>query len=446
MAIGTTFTLGFNGAAVQRGLASIGGRLQKLAGGALKNITAGFVAMGAAIGAAAVAGLGLLAKTASESASDMENLNAQFALFTGGAENAKKMLDELRVIATKSPLEMTDIAAGAKNLLVYGVAAEKVTKITNQLSEVSAGNGEVMGRLTYAFGQITSIGRLMGTELRQLTEAGFNPLEFISKKTGESMIQLKKRMEDGGVSLQEVEEALTAATSAGGRFYGLNEKMSQTFSGRVSMMKDQWVQLTAAMGDGMNRGLKIAIDAVTNGLPKFKEQFMAIGNVIGDAIGEAVAGDMGKLTAIGDLIGSTIAAAATAAFQAGSTGLVAGAENLARGGIRKGIAVVAGEQTAESVLPNMQGASFKELLDAALINRGIQEKAAAIMGNGPQTYIPSASSPAAVEEFNQRRVEMIDERMSRQSPPWIQEILKQNELQRQMLDELKKANKEGSKL
>jgi tape measure domain-containing protein len=311
---------------------------------------------------------------------------------------------------------------------------------------VSAGNGEVMGRLTYAFGQITSIGRLMGTELRQLTEAGFNPLEFISKKTGESMIQLKKRMEDGGVSLQEVEEALTAATSAGGRFYGLNEKMSQTFSGRVSMMKDQWVQLTAAMGDGMNRGLKIAIDAVTNGLPKFKEQFMAIGNVIGDAIGEAVAGDMGKLTAIGDLIGSTIAAAATAAFQAGSTGLVAGAENLARGGIRKGIAVVAGEQTAESVLPNMQGASFKELLDAALINRGIQEKAAAIMGNGPQTYIPSASSPAAVEEFNQRRVEMIDERMSRQSPPWIQEILKQNELQRQMLDELKKANKEGSKL
>jgi len=446
MAIGTTFTLGFDGKAVQRGLASIGGRLTSLAGGALKNIIAGFVAMGAAIGAAAVAGLAMLGKTASESASDMENLNAQFALFTGGAENAKKMLDELRVIATKSPLEMTDIAAGAKNLLVYGVAADKVTKITNQLSEVSAGNGEVMGRLTYAFGQITSIGRLMGTELRQLTEAGFNPLEFISKKTGESMMQLKKRMEDGGVTLGEVEEALNAATSAGGRFYGLNEKMSQTFSGRVSMMKDQWVQLTAALGDGMNRGLKVAIDAVTNALPKMKENFTAIGNAIGDAIGEAVAGNMDKLAAIGELIGSTIMAGIMASIYAGSAKIVEGIAKVSEflNPFRPvldqaGINFRQGSQHAGAL-------GFKDYLDAELANLGIREKAAAIMGTGPQPYLPSAASPGAVAEFNQRRGEMLDESMSRQSPPWIQEILKQNELQRQMLDELKKANKEGSKL
>jgi len=388
----------------------------------------------------------MLAKTASESASDMENLTAQFKIFTGSTENAKKMLDELRVIATKSPLEMTDIAAGAKNLLTYGVAAGKVSKITEQLSEVSAGNGEVMGRLTYAFGQISSLGHLAGTELRQLTEAGFNPLEFIMRKTGETMEQVRGRMEKHGVSVKEVEDALTAATSAGGRFYKLNDEMSQTFSGRVSMMKDQWVQLTAALGEGMNRGLKVAIDATTNALPKMKENFTKIGNAIGDAIGEAVAGNMDKLAAIGELIGSTIMAGLMASIYAGSAKIVEGIAKVSEflnpfqhAAAAAGINLKQGSQHAGAL-------GFKDYLDAELANRGIKEKAQAVMG-GPQPYIPiRAQSQPGDEQWKNNWSSMIRTPESTPNSPVPQQLMKQSDIQKQMLLELKKANQSGSKL
>jgi tape measure domain-containing protein len=271
-------------------------------------------------------------------------------------------------------------------LLTYGVEAEKVSKIVEQLSEVSAGSGERFQRISYAFGQISSMGRLMGTELRQLTEAGFNPLEMISKKTGESMEKLKGRMEDGKISVLEVRDALTAATSEGGRFFGMNEKMSQTFSGRVSMMKDQWNIFTGAFGDGMNRGLKDVADAITNGLPTIMERFRKMGDLLGNAISDAVMGNYDKFVAAGKLIGDVMGAAATAAFQAASSGIIESTENALRGGIRAGASAV-GVENPEKYLPNMGGNSFQDLFEAHLILRDISSQIKSV-ASGVQGLVP----------------------------------------------------------
>lgn len=419
MAIGTVFTLGFNGQAVKRGLdmlkadvkifgkssgsisgafKNIGSNLTKYVSGGLANLASKIATLFTiAIPAAIGAGVYSLGKSASDSASELENLIAQYEIFTGSAEKAKEMVAEMRKIAVESPLELKDISEAARLLLAMGVSQEKVAKTTEMLSEISAGNGEVMGRLAYAFGQISSLGRLTGTELRQLTETGFNPLEFIMKRTGETMEQVRKRMEDGKVSVNEVEMAMDAATSAGGRFYGLNEKMSQTFSGRVSMMKDQWNQLTASLGDGLNSGLKVAVDAITKKLPEFTAAFSKVGKSIGDAIADAVAGDMDKLTAIGDLIGSTIAAVATAAFQKASAEIFSrGLQGSLRGflgnltyGVPSGMV-----DKVQGMIPRANTPSFSDLIDSQMINNGIQGKLDAVMGNRTGgAYQPTKASP-----------------------------------------------------
>jgi tape measure domain-containing protein len=321
MAIGTTLRIEFDSKPVQRGLASLGNSLKSFAAagvaGAVAGIAASITNMGVQLAGRAVNGMYEFTKASSAAAATIENMRAQFELFTGSAEKTEGLIKELRDIAVKSPLELKDISEGARMLLTYGVEAEKVAEIINQLSEVSAGSGERFQRISYAFGQISSIGRLMGSELRQLTEAGFNPLEFISKKTGETMIQLKKRMEDGGISVGEVKEALKAATSEGGRFYGLNEKMAQTFAGRVSMMKDSWFSFTAAFGEGMNKGLKTAVNAITNSLPLFQERFRVIGETLGNSISDAVNGNFDKFVAIGALIGTILAEATKKSFKVG---------------------------------------------------------------------------------------------------------------------------------
>jgi hypothetical protein len=88
----------------------------------------------------------------------------------------------------------------------------------------------------------------MGQDLNQMINAGFSPLQEISKRTGESMAMLKKRMEDGNISVAEVKQAFVDATSAGGRFAGMNDRMSQTTAGQYAKLKSEVEMLAIAMG------------------------------------------------------------------------------------------------------------------------------------------------------------------------------------------------------
>ena len=319
MGLATTVTLKFNGTAVAKGLASIKKGFANLAQtglSAFKSMLSPLAKIAALLGPTAiVAGVVKLGKDSSEAAANFENMKAQFELFTGSVAKSQKLIEDLRGIAIKSPLELSDISDGARMLLTYGVAAEEVTPIVDRLSEVSAGSAERFQRISYAFGQISSMGRLMGTELRQRTEAGFNPLEMISKRTGQSLLVLKKRMEDGGISIDEVKLALKDATAEGGRFYGLNEKMSQTFSGRVSMMRDQWGRLLVDLGEGLNDGMKVAVDSLTKNMPALSEKFKMLGGIIGPAIAEAVVGDFDRFVKIGNLIGEAMKIGLSTAWQ-----------------------------------------------------------------------------------------------------------------------------------
>lgn len=99
-----------------------------------------------------------------------------------------------------------------------------------QLGDISLGNSDRFQRLSLAFAQVSAAGKLTGQDLLQMVNAGFNPLQEISKKTGQSISDLKDQMADGAISTKMVEEAMKSATEEGGRFAGGMEKASKTFS------------------------------------------------------------------------------------------------------------------------------------------------------------------------------------------------------------------------
>lgn len=71
-----------------------------------------------------------------------------------------------------------------------------------------------------------------------MINAGFNPLQIISEKTGKSIATLKDEMSKGAVSAEMVQQAFIDATSAGGKFYNMSENASKTINGQLSMMQD----------------------------------------------------------------------------------------------------------------------------------------------------------------------------------------------------------------
>ena len=102
----------------------------------------------------------------------------------------------------------------------------------------------------------------MGQDLLQMVNAGFNPLQIISQKTGKSMGELRKEMEEGRISFQMVAQAMRDAASEGGRYFGLMEQQSQSLNGRLSTLGDTWEQVAKSIGDAFAPAAKTAVNAL----------------------------------------------------------------------------------------------------------------------------------------------------------------------------------------
>jgi tape measure domain-containing protein len=184
-------------------------------------------------------------------AADMEQTRAQFKAMIGDSVKANQVLSQLQGFALVTPLGMQELSEAARQLLSFGVAVDDIVPTIKRLGEISGGDAERMGRLAYAFGQVTAAGRLMGTEVRQFIEAGFNPLQEISRTTGESMDSLRRRLEAGEISVAEVAAAMTTATSAGGRFFGLLAEMAGTTIGQFNELKESFALAVRPLGDAL---------------------------------------------------------------------------------------------------------------------------------------------------------------------------------------------------
>lgn len=179
------------------------------------------------------------------------------------------MFNSLDEFANRTPFQNQHVHEGAKTLLNFGVAGNEILPMMQRLGDVSGGNAERMKSLSLAFGQMHSAGRLMGQDLLQMINAGFNPLQEISKQTGESMASLKQKMSDGRISVEDVTLAFASATSEGGRFHNMMEKQSQTLSGRWSTLVGKTKLALAQLGETLaplfKALTKVAIALVDNG-------------------------------------------------------------------------------------------------------------------------------------------------------------------------------------
>lgn len=170
----------------------------------------------------------------------MENYTAGLTTLLGSAEKAEKMIADLKDYAAKTPFEMSDLANATQTLLAFGVEQKNVMGIMKQLGDVSLGDQQKFQSLALVFGQVSSQGKLMGQDLLQMINAGFNPLQIISEKTGKSMASLKEEMSKGKIGIKEVEQAFKWATEEGGKFYGGMDRGSKTMSGQISTLKDNF--------------------------------------------------------------------------------------------------------------------------------------------------------------------------------------------------------------
>lgn len=196
---------------------------------------------------------------------EMEALQISFETLAG-ERVGRKLYEDIKQFATTTPMMMKDLAKGAQTLLGFNMEAEKVMPILRQIGDISMGDAQKFNSLTLAFAQMSSTGKLMGQDLLQMINAGFNPLVIIAEKTGKSIGELKDEMSQGRISVEMVEEAFRSATSEGGKFYGMLEKQSKGMAGALSNLKGAYEDMLNDIGTKeqgvLVQGINLATEAV----------------------------------------------------------------------------------------------------------------------------------------------------------------------------------------
>ena len=213
----------------------------------------GGVLGGAALGIS-LKSLGDYALNASKA---FESASISFKVLLGDEEKAAKLVKDIEALANVTPMSSSGLQENAKLLLNFNAVAEdEVIPTLTMLGDISGGNEAKMSSLTLAFAQCASAGRLMGQDLLQMINAGFNPLQVMSEKTGKSIAQLKEEMSDGKISVDMVKQAFKDATAEGGRFYGMMKEQSESKQGLESTKADSYEILARTIADRAVPALK----------------------------------------------------------------------------------------------------------------------------------------------------------------------------------------------
>lgn len=187
---------------------------------------------------------------------EIEQLETSFKVMTGSAEKAASIIERLRKLGATTQFATKDLAATTQLLMQYGLGADEAIDRMSMLGDISQGNAEKMTRIATAYGQMSSAGKVNLEDVKQMIEAGYNPLLEISERTGESMASLYDRISKGKLSVDELTQSMRAATSEGGKFFGSMEAQSQTVSGLLSSLKDELQTLGGDVFEPISEALR----------------------------------------------------------------------------------------------------------------------------------------------------------------------------------------------
>ena len=187
----------------------------------------------------------------------MEYYTTSFTVMTGSADKAVETVKKLADIGATTPFDMPQLADATSLLMNFGFSADDAVDSMMMLGDISQGNAEKLNSIARAYGKMNSAQKVSLEDINMMIDAGFNPLQEISEKTGESMKSLYDRISKGTMSVDEITESMKRSTSEGGKYFQSMDAQSQTLDGRLSTLSDT---INSKLGEALQPILQKAAD------------------------------------------------------------------------------------------------------------------------------------------------------------------------------------------
>ena len=302
-----------------------------------------------------------------------QQLEIAFGTMLGNEQKAKALMDQMIDTAAHTPFDLMGVASGAKQLLAYGEAADKVNDTLVRLGNIASGLSIPLNDIVYLYGTTMVQGRLYANDVRQFTGRGIPLVKELAKMYGVTAEEINNMVSAGKIGFPDVEKVINSLTDAGGQFYNLMEKQSASLTGMISNLEDAWDGMLNDIGTSNQDVFAGAISSATY-LVEHYQDILDILKAITIAYGSYKAAIVLNTLATKGytgvaLIDNTVRQAKIALMKAEAvaTGQVAAQTKLMQAAQESHIASLEKELTAEelaNVQKNLRIATIQSLLTA----------------------------------------------------------------------------------
>jgi tape measure domain-containing protein len=212
----------------------------------LKNFGSIATSIGTGLTASLTLPIASLGGVALKTASDFEQLEVRLQTLTGSAKAGRKQFELLQKFSAGTPFQLQDLVKANNTLLGFGLSADEAFTSLQQLGDVASATGADLQSIAVAFGQSSAEGKLFTRDIRQFINQGVPAVDLLAESMGVARSEVFTLAEEGKISFKVLQDAISQATSAGGKFAGATKAQSQTIAGLFSTLRDN---VSLALGE-----------------------------------------------------------------------------------------------------------------------------------------------------------------------------------------------------
>lgn len=211
------------------------------------------------LGSAALSAATGFVKTGISYNMQIEGYQTALTNMLGSAEAADKAIRTLQDDAARTPFDVESLVRANQYLISSGENAEYARKTILALGDAVAATGggsDELNRMAQNLQQVANTGKATAVDIKQFAYAGINIYQVLSEYTGKSI----QDVQDMTISYDLLSSALIAASEEGGMYYDSMAAKSQTTSGKIATLKDNFSQLTGTLTDDVTPALNGVVD------------------------------------------------------------------------------------------------------------------------------------------------------------------------------------------
>lgn len=238
---------------------------------------------------------------------EIEKYTTAFTTFLGDADEAEKVVEQIKNDASETPFDVTSLVQANQMLISTGENAEDAQQTILALGDAvtaTGGGNDELTRMAANLQQIKNAGQATALDIKQFAYAGIDIYGMLADYTGKTTAEVK----DMTISYEDLTGALKKANQQGGKYYKAMSNASETLSGQTNQLKAEFKDMAGDLTKSLMPVAKKVVSKAKDLIEKFdslsdsqKENIVKIGLMVAAAgpllkVGSTAISTIGKVS------------------------------------------------------------------------------------------------------------------------------------------------------